>query len=244
MRKSIKEARKITAPAVVGAERHSKAGALFSEFILGGQDGLVNVLGIILGMAVATRDARLVIIAGLAATFAESFSMAAVAFTSAKAEEDYYNSQQEKELYEIKTVPKIEKKEIYDIYHKKGFRGRLLNSIVNHIISNKKIWLSIMMKEELGLSNEFLNPVKSAVVVGTAAIIGSLIPLLAFFFMPISQAIIGSLIISAIALFITGAIEAKVNIGNWIKKGFQLTIIGMAAALIGFIIGKILGVSV
>ena len=244
MRKSIKEARKITAPAVAGTERHSKAGALFSEFILGGQDGLVNVLGIILGMAVATRDARLVIIAGLAATFAESFSMAAVAFTSAKAEEDYYKSQQEKELYEIKTLPKIEKKEIYDIYHKKGFRGRLLNSIVNHIISNKKIWLSIMMKEELGLSNEFLNPVKSAFVVGTAAIIGSLIPLLAFFFMPISQAIIGSLIISAIALFITGAIEAKVNIGNWIKKGFQLTIIGMAAALIGFIIGKILGVSV
>ena len=244
MRKSIKEARKITAPAVAGTERHSKAGALFSEFILGGQDGLVNVLGIILGMAVATNNIKFVIIAGLAATFAESFSMAAVAFTSAKAEEDYYNSQQEKELYEIKTLPKIEKKEIYDIYHKKGFRGRLLNSIVNHIISNKKIWLSIMMKEELGLSNEFLNPVKSAVVVGTAAIIGSLIPLLAFFFMPISQAIIGSLIISAIALFITGAIEAKVNIGNWIKKGFQLTIIGMAAALIGFIIGKILGVSV
>ena len=244
MRKSIKEARKITAPAVAGTERHSKAGALFSEFILGGQDGLVNVLGIILGMAVATNNIKFVIIAGLAATFAESFSMAAVAFTSAKAEEDYYNSQQEKELYEIKTLPKIEKKEIYDIYHKKGFRGRLLNSIVNHIISNKKIWLSIMMKEELGLSNEFLNPVKSAFVVGTAAIIGSLIPLLAFFFMPISQAIIGSLIISAIALFITGAIEAKVNIGNWIKKGFQLTIIGMAAALIGFIIGKILGVSV
>ena len=244
MRKSIKEARKITAPAVAGTERHSKAGALFSEFILGGQDGLVNVLGIILGMAVATNNIKFVIIAGLAATFAESFSMAAVAFTSAKAEEDYYNSQQEKELYEIKTVPKIEKKEIYDIYHKKGFRGRLLNSIVNHIISNKKIWLSIMMKEELGLSSEFLNPVKSAFVVGTAAIIGSLIPLFAFFFMPISQAIIGSLIISAIALFITGAIEAKVNIGNWIKKGFQLTIIGMAAALIGFIIGKILGVSV
>ena len=64
MRKSIKEARKITAPAVAGTERHSKAGALFSEFILGGQDGLVNVLGIILGMAVATNNIKFVMSGG------------------------------------------------------------------------------------------------------------------------------------------------------------------------------------
>ena len=60
----------------------------------------------------------------------------------------------------------------------------------------------------------------------------------------INIAIIYSLILSAIALFITGAIESKITVGNWIKKGIQLTIIGMAAALIGFIIGKLLGVSI
>ena len=47
-----------------------------SDIILGGQDGLVNVLGVILGVAAATQDARIVIAAGLAATFAESISMA------------------------------------------------------------------------------------------------------------------------------------------------------------------------
>jgi VIT1/CCC1 family predicted Fe2+/Mn2+ transporter len=222
-------------------EDHSKIGSLFRDFILGGQDGLVNVLGVILGIAIATKDPKIVIIAGLAATFAESVSMGAVAYTSAKAEEDYYHSQEKVEKNEIKTIPKAETKEVYDIYYKKGFRGKLLGDIVKNITSNKSRWLDIMMKEELNLTSEFINPIKSAIVVFFAALIGSFIPLTAFFFMPINSAIILSLIISAIALFITGAIEAKFTLGNWFKKGLQLSVIGMTAALVGFIIGKLTG---
>jgi VIT1/CCC1 family predicted Fe2+/Mn2+ transporter len=244
MRKALKEVRNSARKQEVSTERHSKIVGLFKEFILGGQDGLVNVLGVILGVAVATMDFKIILIAGLAATFAESFSMAAVAYTSAKAEEDYYFSEQDKENFEIKTVPGIETQEIYDIYFKKGFRGRLLDEIVKKIVSSKKMWLDVMMKEELGLSKAFIHPVKSAIVVGLAALMGSFIPLISFFFLPISTAIIASLIISALALFVTGAIEGKMTIGRWIKNGFQLMIIGMAAAGIGFLIGKWLGVSI
>ncbi|MDP2994367.1 MAG: VIT1/CCC1 transporter family protein, partial [Anaerolineales bacterium] len=53
---------------------HCRASGL-SDIILGGQDGLVNVLGVILGVAAATSDPRIVMVAGLAATFAESVSM-------------------------------------------------------------------------------------------------------------------------------------------------------------------------
>jgi VIT1/CCC1 family predicted Fe2+/Mn2+ transporter len=235
MRKSLKEVRKIR-------EQHSRVGALFREFILGGQDGLVNVLGVILGIAIATSQAKLVIIAGLAAAFAESFSMAAVAYTSTKTIQDFYESEENQENLEICDIPEVEKKEVYDIYYKKGFRGKLLNDIVKHITKNKKLWLNIMMREELGLSQEFVSPIKSAVVVGLAAVIGSILPLISFFIFPITPAIIGSIIISAIALFITGSIEAKITVGNWVKKGFQLMIIGMAAALIGFLVGKLFGV--
>ena len=222
-------------------EKHSITGAMFREFILGGQDGLVNVLGIILGMAVATNNPKIVIIAGLAATFAESVSMGAVAYTSTKAMSDYYKSEEEREKYEIEHMAKKEKKEIYDLYYAKGFRGKLLNEIVKTITSDKKRWLDIMMKEELGLSKEIVSPVKSAIIVFFAALIGSFIPLTSFFFLPIKSAIIVSLIISAIALFITGAIEGKITLRNWAKKGFQLMIIGMIAAFVGFVVGKVFG---
>jgi len=227
----------------VHLEKHSAAGALFKEFILGGQDGLVNVLGVILGLAAATANVKLVIIAGLAAAFAESFSMAAVAFTSAKAEEDYFASERKRELFEIENFPDVERKEIYDLYQRKGFRGKLLENVVDHIVGDRTTWVDIMMHEELGLSDNFVPPVKSAVIVGSAAMFGSFIPLTPFFFLAVKSAVVLSLGVSAVALFVTGAIEGKFTVGHWITKGLQLAVIGMVAALIGFAVGKVLGVS-
>ncbi len=207
------------------------------DIILGGQDGLVNVLGIVLAVATATNEIRIILISGLAATFAESLSMAAVAYTSTKAARDYYIGLVEEEKKEIRYAPKKHKKEIMNIYYKKGFRGILLNRLVNHIVSNKELWVSTMITEELGItSEEYKSPLKSALIVGFAAIIGSLIPLTPFIF-PFSYRITFALLLSIVVLFITGAIKAKVTIGSWIRSGLEMAVIGTLAALIGYLIG-------
>src|SRR5512139_26072 len=126
---------------------HRQASAL-SDIILGGQDGLVNVLGVILGVAAATSDPRIVLVAGLAATFAESVSMGAVAFTSTLAEADYYDSELERELRHIKQVPKLEREEVRQIYKQKGFQSELLEHIVETITANPDVWIAVMMSEE------------------------------------------------------------------------------------------------
>src|SRR6266545_2731275 len=91
-----------------------------SDVILGGQDGLVNVLGVILGVAAATNDPRIVVAAGMAATFAESLSMGAVAYTSTQADRALYESEMEREHRHIRLVPALERDEIRDIYRGKG----------------------------------------------------------------------------------------------------------------------------
>jgi len=50
-------------------ERHRIERMKLRELILGGQDGLVNVLGVVLAVASASNDSKLVIIAGAAALF-------------------------------------------------------------------------------------------------------------------------------------------------------------------------------
>ncbi len=65
--------------------RQKFGGPLLKDAILGGQDGLVNVLGIVLGVATATHEMRIIFVSSLAATFAESISMGAVVYTSTKA---------------------------------------------------------------------------------------------------------------------------------------------------------------
>lgn len=223
---------------------HHDAGSLGSEMrdiILGWQDGLVNVLASILVVAAATVDTRTIIIAGLGATFAESISMAAVAYTSTKAAKNYYEKERETEKKEIKELPDVERKEISDIYFKKGFRGRQLESIVKKITSTKKLWLETMMSEELGLSRDNHKPLRSGIVVGFAALVGSLFPLLPFFFLPPIAAVLPTLIVSILVLFGLGAAKAKITTGNWVKSGLEISAIGMAAALIGYGIGAALG---
>jgi len=222
-------------------KKRNHAGSL-AEIILGGQDGLVNVLGIVLGVASATSDKFIVLIAGLVATFAESISMAAVAYTSTRAEQDHYRSELEQEKWEIEHVPEVEEEEIRLIYMKKGFRGKELERMVKSITSNKELWLSVMMTEELGLAPvEKSNPVRAAAIVGVSAMVGSVIPLVPFVLLPIGDAIIASLALSTIVLFIVGAYKATVTIGDWKKSGIEMAVIGMLAALTGWLIGKVLG---
>src|SRR3989344_6994050 len=221
-------------------EAHLK-GFNLPEIILGGQDGLVNVLGVILGVAAATSSNQLVLVAGLAATFAESISMAAVAYTSKIAEADYYQSEYEREKWEIKHMPEGEREEVRSLYKRYGFEGSELESVVQKITSNKKIWLEVMMNDELKLEPvNRKDGLTSAAWVGISAIIGSFIPLIAFFFLPVKSAVIFSLLISALSLFIVGYYKAQVTLGrNRIKQGIEILVIGMLSAFIGYFIGSL-----
>lgn len=216
--------------------------SILADIILGGQDGLVNVLGVILGVAAATSNHKIIIAAGMAATFAESISMAAVALTSKMADRDHYYSELAREKCEIKEIPKMEEAEIREIYESKGFTGKMLDEIVTHIISNNEQWLKIMMSEELQLK-EIKNKdiyIESSIV-GFSALVGSFIPLTSFFLLPIKPAVICALIVSSFVLFFIGIYKAKTTVGNPFKTGIQMVLIGMGAALAGYYIGHFFG---
>jgi vacuolar iron transporter family protein len=211
-----------------------------AEVILGGQDGLVNVLGVILGVAAATQDSRIVIAAGMAATFAESISMGAVAYTSTLAENDLYHSEREREHRHIHLAPDVEVEEIRDIYRKKGFEGETLEKIVEVITSNPDVWVDVMMAEEFQLTPpEKSRAFRSALIVGFSALIGSFIPLFPFFFWTVGLSIWFSIFIAALTLFIVGIYKARVTIGKPLHSGLQMAVIGTASALVGYVVGLI-----
>src|SRR5260370_33401509 len=83
-------------------------GRQLRDIILGGQDGLVNVLGLVLGVAAATAQLRIILAAALAATFSESIAMAGVVYTSTLAEPDYYLAKLAKEQKEVEEQPGLQ----------------------------------------------------------------------------------------------------------------------------------------
>ncbi|GAB4537390.1 MAG: hypothetical protein Fur0018_28100 [Anaerolineales bacterium] len=214
-----------------------------SDVILGGQDGIVNVLGVILGIAAATADTHIVIVAGLAATFAESVSMAAVAYTSTLADADFYESERAREYRHIQAVPNLERAEIEEIYHQKGFDGPLLRRIVDTITQDPDVWVAVMMAEEHKLTP--INrgaAMRSALVVGLAAIVGSLIPIMPFFFLPTGTSMVVAVLITALVLFLVGVYKARSMVGSPIKSGLEMAVIGTVSALVGYAIGALLKV--
>ena len=237
----------------VAGEEHARPG-LLSDFILGSQDGLVNVLGVILGIAIAahqqflagqlTDPFRLVVAGALAATFAESISMGAVAYTSTLARRDHYLKEREREEREMRELPDVERKEVRDVFESWGFTGAKLEEVTDQIIANPKAWLEFMMAHELGLAPvEKTQARRSAVLVGLAAIFGSVIPLLPFlvFSADILLGMAASVVVAAVALFLIGWYKAKTTVGRPARSGLEMVVIGILAAVAGFVIAYIVG---
>src|SRR3981189_2374508 len=79
--------------AAVGHREGHRQSNWLRDVILGGQDGLVNILGIILGVIAGGGSDTVLLAAGFAAAITESISMGAVGYTSTVADRDYYTAQ-------------------------------------------------------------------------------------------------------------------------------------------------------
>jgi vacuolar iron transporter family protein len=210
------------------------------DVILGGQDGLVNILGIILGVIAGGGSNTVLLVAGFAAAITESISMGAVGYTSSIAERDYYRAEQERERAAIAKSPDAERQEIRDIYAAKGFSGKLLDDVVETITANRDTWLATVIDEELHLQPvETRDIVRTAVVVGIATLIGHMIPLVSFAFLDRTPALVLAIVLSAITLFGVGAYSALTLRGDWRRSGLKFIAIGLGAAAIGFLIGRL-----
>jgi predicted membrane protein (TIGR00267 family) len=175
--------------------------------------------------------------------------MAGVAYTSALADRDYYQAQLEKERREVEEVPDVETEEIREIFRKRGLKGKVLEEVVQEITSNKDTWVDVMMRDELHLTPVTTEGVRGrAFVTGFSTLVGSLIPLIPFFLMPILGMSVGTATLiavplCAVVLFGVGAYKALTLVGDWRISGLQMTIIGMVSAAAGYLIGRLLHVS-
>jgi VIT1/CCC1 family predicted Fe2+/Mn2+ transporter len=220
-----------------------RRGARNAEIILGAQDGVVNVLGVVLGVAAATGDSKVVLAAGAAAAIAESASMAAVAFTSSRAQAHYFESEREREQRHVRLSPEVERAEVRALYAEKGFSGDLLDRIVERITSDPEVWVAVMMSEEhhlapVALSRSFA----AAAIVGLASLVGSLIPLAPFVVLTTAHAVPAAMAVAAATLFAMGAVKARSTVGSWLREGLVLAAMGRMAAGGGGGVGALLRV--
>ncbi|HRI32397.1 MAG TPA: VIT1/CCC1 transporter family protein [Saprospiraceae bacterium] len=228
-------------------KRHrSVGGNALRAAVLGGNDGLVSNFSLVMGIAGATGGQKEVLLTGIAGLLAGALSMALGEWISVQSSKELYENQMQLEMEELETNPEGEEKELALIYFSKGIPEDQAKRMAHEIMSDKDRAHEVLIREELGINKEDLqgSAMEAAVSSFILFAFGAIIPVVPFFFIGGTKAIIISTIMSALGLFLIGASITLFTGKNVWYSGFRQVLFGLLAAAITFGIGKLIGVSV
>jgi vacuolar iron transporter family protein len=218
---------------------HAAGGESVRDLMLGLNDGLVASLAVTSGISGAFTVKRVVIMAGLSEMLGGAVSMGLAAFISARSQIEFYQSEIEREHQEMRRWPDRERDEIRAIYRSKGFTGKLLDQIVEHITADPQRWSDVMMREELGFNKDFDSPARSGLTVGFAYLAGAAVPVLPYLFVEPARGVIFSAAATLVALFVVGAAKTLITTRSWWRSGLESALTGAAAAAATFGAGSL-----
>jgi VIT1/CCC1 family predicted Fe2+/Mn2+ transporter len=211
------------------------------QLVFGSLDGLLVPLGVISGVAGGTGSTKAVIVAGIAEAFAGALSMGAGEFIAGRSEAQVHRTEIAKELAEIHDKPEFERREMAQLFVHEGVAPQDATSLADILTRYPEAYHKTMVEKELGLQIG-VDTVKipEALTIGVSYIVGSIFPLVAYFFLPISQAFPISLILTLVALVTVGIIKGRLAHLNLAISALEVVVVGGASALGGSLLGTYL----
>jgi VIT1/CCC1 family predicted Fe2+/Mn2+ transporter len=199
-----------------------------------------------MGVAGAELAPRAILITGLAGLLAGACSMALGEWLSVQSARELYQRQIAIEKQEITEVPDEEAEELALIYQSKGLPEGEAKSLADRLIHNQANALDTLSREELGIDPDELGGSAWAAAATSFGLfaLGAIIPVAPFFILGGLGAVIASLILSALGLFLVGAAITLLTGRNVLFSGLRQVAFGLIAAAITFGIGRLIGVAV
>jgi len=208
--------------------------------VLGANDGIVSIAGLVVGVAGATNDKTAIFTAGLAGILAGSLSMAAGEYVSVSSQRDTEQAILGREKQELKDFPKEELDELKSIYVSKGLSAKTAEAVAKEL--TLKDAYAAHIDAELGIDPENLaNPWHAAIASALAFLAGAALPLLAIMLPPQNIRIVVAFISTLIALMLTGALSAKFGRAPVRKAVIRVTAGGALAMVVTYSIGHLVG---
>lgn len=227
--------------------RHKAVGGnALRAAVLGANDGLVSNTSLVMGVAGAAFSATGVLLSGLAGLLAGAISMALGEWLSVQSSRELHQAQIETEREEILAMPEEEAEELALIYQAKGMAPEEAEKAARDVMSDPEAFLDTKVREELGIDPEELggSAWEAAIASFFLFAIGAIIPVIPFFFLTDAAAVLTSLGLAAIGLFLLGAATALVTGTGILRTGGRSLLLGLAGAGATYGIGSLLGVAV
>ena len=213
--------------------------------IFGVSDGLVSNLSLVMGVAgAASANPSFILLAGIAGLLAGSFSMAAGEYISMQSQRELFERQIALERAEMEAMPEEEEAELAASYRAKGFTADEAARIAHRIFQDPATALDHLVREELGLDpDELGSPWGAAFGSFVAFAVGAAIPVVPYLFGGGMTILLISLGLSLVALFAVGAGVSLLTGRSLAFSGARQLGIGLAAAVVTYLIGSLIGVA-
>ena len=214
--------------------------------VLGANDGLVSNLSLVMGVAGAAANGHTILLTGLAGLVAGSCSMAMGEWLSVNSSREMSQRQIDAEEAELDAAPEMEKQELILIYQAKGLDEKSAKTLADKLFESKEAALDTLAREELGIDPTELGGSPWAAAFSSFFLFatGAIFPVFAFFFMHGWPAVWTSIALSGAALVAIGAATTIFTGRSIAYSAVRQLAIGLAAALVTFGVGKLVGVTV
>ena len=229
-------------PQTPHVEQHFRAGLVVRDTVIGLSDGLTVPFALAAGLTGAIDSTALVVTAGLAEIAAGSIAMGLGGYLAARTDAEHYASELARENRETVELPAEETREVVEVFEEYGLPHAQAVDAAHALRKDRKRWVEFMMRFELGLEKPDPSRARaSALTIALSYVAGGLVPLAPYFFLhPIGAALVGSIVLTLLALLVFGYVKGRYTVRRPFKSAWQTAAIGGVAAAAAFAIAKLI----
>ena len=218
------------------SEKHFTGSENVRDVVIGMADGLTVPFALAAGLVGAATSSHIIIAAGMAEIAAGAVAMGLGGFLAEKSNREHYDSERKREYREIRELEHCEIAETREVFEEYGLSDAEITPIVEALRRQPDKWVDFMMRFELGLETpDDSRAWVSAATIGGSYIVGGLIPLSPYVFVPQAHsALTVSVGVTLAALLAFGFLKGKLTGAPALRSGLQTCLIGGIAAAAAF----------
>ena len=220
------------------AEHHrsGRAGWLRAS-VLGANDGIISVAGLVVGVAASGASHAIVLSTGIAGVVAGALSMAAGEYVSVQSQADTERADIDKETRELAENPDSELAELTHIYVRRGLEPPLAHEVAVQLTAHDA--LGSHARDELGITETLrARPLQAALASAAAFAAGSVLPIAAVLLSPANRVQAMTMAVALLALALSGAIAARTGGASPLRGAARVAFWGALAMAVASLVGR------
>ena len=213
---------------------------LIRAAVMGANDGILSVSGIVIGVAGATTNSFAIFIAGFAGALAGTVSMAMGEYVSVHSQNDAQVKAEETQTVALKTDYATEFAFVQQKYMNQGISTDLAAQATREMMAKDALGTTVRERYGFTLHHE-VSAIGAAVASMIAFPLGSVLPMLAITLLPPHVRVPATAVAVLIALAITGYAAAHLSGANERRATVRNVVAGIFTMIVTYLIGSLIG---